>query len=707
MKIDDPDVQDILKKYEDRLNIKRKPVKEYKQDSSFSREYEIFRKEHLKLRGTLYENLCNVFARIVSIKPNKKEEIPLQRAIETIHYEINPTGAVSFATLIGFFFVLIGILLGVKNFIVLGFGIGIFSPLLIMIFGLIIIKPMSKIPIYLADRWRLRASNQMVLSVLYIIMYMRHTSNLENGIRFSAEHIQDPLSLDFRKVFWDVETGKYSTIKESLDNYLFTWRDYNLDFVNSFHLIQSSLFEPSEDRRINLLDKALDTILTGTHDKMMHYAQNLKNPITMLHMLGVVLPILGLVMFPLLGSFLGGSVKWWHLFILYNIILPIMVYYIGNNLLSKRPTGYGQSKIAVKQKDTPFLLGLFLTLGIASLGLFPVVVHLFDPNFDIALGNVFGNFLNYKDTGEGPFGVGALLIGFFVPLGLGFGVGTYYKLKSSKLKKIRDQTIELESEFSGSLFQLGNRIGDGIPTEIAFADVGQTMQGTSTGEFFKKVVVNLENLGMDMENAIFNLQNGAILDYPSPLIESSMEVLIESSRKGPKVAATSLISISNYIAQIRRVNERLKDLLSEIVSSMKSQITFMAPVIAGIVVGIASMVVTVIDQLGNLLTNSGTDSATNLGALSAASQIFIIKDVIPGYYFQLIVGIYVFEIIFVLTVLTSLIEFGSDKLNEQYSLGRNLMKSVSLYVIIAALTVLIFNALAVTILTGLGSDLSI
>ena len=98
------------------------------------------------------------------------------------------------------------------------------------------------------------------------------------------------------------------------------------------------------------MDKALDVILSETYEKMLHYAHNLKGPITMLHMMGVILPILGLVILPLVVSFMG-SVRWYHLATLYNIILPIGVFYLGKNILSKRPTGYGDSDISEENPE--------------------------------------------------------------------------------------------------------------------------------------------------------------------------------------------------------------------------------------------------------------------------------------------------------------------------------------------------------------------
>ena len=51
------------------------------------------------------------------------------------------------------------------------------------------IIPLQKLPYYLANSWRMKASNQMVLCVFYVVTYMRHTSNLENAIDFASHYI--------------------------------------------------------------------------------------------------------------------------------------------------------------------------------------------------------------------------------------------------------------------------------------------------------------------------------------------------------------------------------------------------------------------------------------------------------------------------------------------------------------------------------------
>jgi len=697
MVIKDPEVRKILEKYEKKLkkNIDVSDIENY-EPSNFSVEYETFREEALSTRLTAYENWCSITEKIIKIRPPEKQRIKLEKNISMAHLNVTPTGAASFAAFISMVIIIISVVIGVILFLIDHDPSIFLFPLVITLFGLLLVKPLTNLPNFISARWRMKATNQMVLCILYVVMYMRHTSNLEHAIKFATDHIGNPLALDLRKVFWDIETKKFATIKESLDFYLTRWRDYSLEFVNAFHLVQGSLYEPSETRRLELLDKALEVILERTYEKMLKYARELTSPVTMLHMLGVVLPILGLVIFPLLGSFMGGSIKWYHLAILYNILLPLLVFTLGSNILSKRPTGFGEG-IEIKGRASAFSLAFFVGFVLIIMGLIPVIIGTsYDFNF------FGGKFFDYRG-GDGPFGIGALLMGMFIPLGIGLGMSIYYGLKTKEAIKIREETKKLEDEFGGSLFQLGTRVGDGIPTEAAFSDVAETMQGTPAGDFFRMVNINIRSLGMGLREAIFNKNNGAILYFPSNLIRSSMEILIESSRKGPQIVARSLISISDYINSVHKVNERIKDLLAEVVSSMKSQINFLAPIIAGVVVGISSMLVNIIGKLGDMVSSAAAQGDTSsLGNLGAISTMFKIKDAIPGFYFQIVVGIYVVQIIYILTMLSNGVENGVDKLNEQNQLGKNLLRGVGFYIIVALIVTLIFNAMANTILTSIG-----
>lgn len=689
-----------------------------------SREYSQFKEESMSKQLNIYEKMCNWAEKTLKIKPDVNKEADLREAIDIVHLNITPSGVTSFSIIAPVIVFIGGSLL---SFIIFQ---SFFFVLFFLILGVSMMRPLANLPLFIANNWRLQASNQMVLSIFYVVTYMRHTSNLENAINFAAEHLAPPLSLDLKKVVWNMETGKFDSVKESLDNYLETWRKWNLEFIEAFHLIEGSLYEGNEERRVSVLDKSLTVILEETYEKMMHYATNLKSPMTMLHMLGIILPILGLVILPLVVSFMEGA-KWYHIAMLYNIALPIGVFYLGKTILSKRPTGYGDTDISQdhpelrKYKNILIKLGkteisvqpLWMAISVGVIlfiiGMSPMIMHYLNSDFDIGFGDIDESsscghtfcLIEYKcpktapgcSPGKqiGPFGLGASLLSLCITLSFGIGIGLYYKLRSKNVIKIRERAKELENEFASGLFQLGNRLGDNLPAEIAFGKVAEMMQDTASGQFFQMVSSNIRRLGMGVEQAIFDPRSGALVHFPSNLIESSMKVLVESVKKGPQIAAQALLNISKYVKEIHRVNERLKDLMADIISSMKSQTSFLTPVIAGIVVGITSMVTTILGKLGSQMAQMTRETGSQVTTFAT-----MFGTGIPTFYFQVIVGIYVVQIVYILTILTNGIENGSDKLNERYMQGVNLIKSTLLYVFVAAVVIIIFNSIAGKILTA-------
>jgi len=171
---------------------------------------------------------------------------------------------------------------------------------------------------------------------------------------------------------------------------------------------------------------------------------------------------------------------------------------------------------------------------------------------------------------------------------------------------------------------------------------------------------------MTVENAVFDSRKGAIIYFPSALIATSIRILVESSKKGLKIAAQSLMSISQYIKNIEKINERLKDLLAEIVSDMRSNMTFLAPLLSGIVVGLTVMITAILSKL-ELSEIAGGDAG--VGGLGNLVILFEVTKMAPPYFIQIIIGIYLVEVIFILTATLVGVDSVEDKLDEAESEG--------------------------------------
>jgi len=716
-----PTVEEVLKKYGSKIEGKVRTTS-LKQNKEYSQEYLKFKKEISK-KYSGYEKWAHTLGKTFRINPSTKDLIKIKKSISSAHLEIEPWQAITLSVMAFISVFFLGLIVSVAIALVKGsfleFPVLLF--MLVIVFSIFLFYFANNYPERLAKKWRLKASSQMVPAILYIVVYMRHTANLERAIAFASEHLQYPLALDFKKIFYNVEIGKFSTIKESLDNYLESWSDYAPEFIESFHLIESSLFEPENARRITILEKSLQVVLEGVYDNMLKFSHSVRSPLTNIYMLGVVLPTLGLALLPLASALVGGLLSFVHVFIIFNLIIPFFVFYLTDKVLMLRPGGHGESDFLERnplyskyKSKKPYVNAFVICLPFLIIGLLPLIFQYTpinevfgiakDVSFkDLGMG-VFGDatFFGFIENGsgvKGPFGMGALLLSLFFPLGLAIFFIYVYKQKTKDLIKARNKTKSLEKEFNNSLFQLGNRLGNGVPVELVFGKVAEATKNLLTNDFFKRVHYNIQQMGMGVDKAIFDKKRGAINSYPSNLIATSMRILVESSKKGLKIAAVSLMSISQYIKNINKITLRLKDMLAEISSDMKSNMTFLAPLLSGIVVGLAAMITSILTKL-KLAAFSG-EGATELGGLGGVLNIFDVSAMIPPYYLQISVGIYLIQIIFILTATLITIDSGEDKLQRINAIGMNLKKGVILYFITALIAILALFLLSTLVLGNL------
>lgn len=712
------DVEGIIRKHVRRIEGQLQTSENKKVD--YSQEYRKF-KEEMSPEVSRYERWAKSLGNIIKLKISEKDSSRIKKFLGIAHLDLEPWQPITLSVMAFLGALFLGVLISLA-ILLIGGSFPVLFFFLVIIFSFFVFYFVNGYPARLANSWRLKASSQMVPAILYIVVYMRHTPNLERAVAFASEHLEYPLAMDFKKVFYDVQVGRFSSIKESLDNYLETWRDYSIEFIESFHLIESSLYEPDDSRRIATLEKSLKVVLDGVYDKMLRFTHNVKSPLTNVYMLGVVLPTLGLALLPLATAMLGGLLNWVHVFILFNLIIPFLVFYLTDKVLFLRPGGHGDSSLLERnplypkyKSKAPYFKAFFIVLPFFIIGLLPFIFQY--TSFPELLGlqkdytfsqlglnffgddKVFGFVENGSGGTAGPLGVGALLLSMLIPLGLALFFALSFKERTAELIIEREKTNQLEAEFNNSLFQLGNRIGNGTPSEIAFGKISESSGGLMTEDFFRRVNYNIRQMGMSVEKAIFDPRRGAIIYYPSDLISTSMRILVEASKKGLQIAAISLMSISEYVKNIQKITSRLEDLLAEVISDMKSNMSFLAPLLSGVVVGLAAMITSILTRLHiKELSGQGAEGLGNLGNIV---NIFDVTAMIPPYFLQIIIGLYLVQIVFILTRALVTIDSGEDKLERTNKTGKNLTSAMILYFITAFLAVITLFVLTSIVVGGL------
>ncbi len=202
-----PSVKDILSKHSARIEGQIKTDSISKTD--YSKAYIKFKKEMIP-ELSRYEKWCQTLGKTIKLKISKKDEERIKKQLEIAHLNIEPWQALTLSVMSFLGLFILGLLISVAVTLIksslAGFPFLFF--VLIIISSVFLFYFVNSYPARLAGKWRLKASSQMVPSILYIVVYMRHTPNLERAIAFASDHLQYPLSLDFKKIFYDVEIGK-------------------------------------------------------------------------------------------------------------------------------------------------------------------------------------------------------------------------------------------------------------------------------------------------------------------------------------------------------------------------------------------------------------------------------------------------------------------------------------------------------------------
>lgn len=691
----------LRKKYKGKLERQLNPKSKSNTNKSYSHAYKQFKREQAGKFHLFYEFLCRKAHKILKVDIKKKDREKVEPFLRLAHFNVKPESVYSLTYLLSLF----SFVAAIPIMIIVGLIPGVLLGLAGAIFFLFYIPGYPKSTFI---KWRAKASDQLVLSVMYMVIQMERVPNLELAVEFVARHTAPPVSLDFMKVLWDVESKRYPSIQESLESYVETWRDWNDDFIEATHLVEFSLQQKSEKSRKKTLKRATKVVLEGTHQHMLHYARSLQAPMQALHMLGVVLPIMALVMLPLIGAFMGQNIRWYYVAILYNIIFPLLVYYLGRDMLQKRPAGTSKedSYTYIREKYTrPYIKVGGTKLNIPPIALAIVVGLLIGIPGILYFSHLILSPMGAEALDKALFSVKTLLLSLDLVAALGIGAGTYFFYSVHYLIKIKRKIENIEDQFPSAIFQLANRIKEKVPAEVAFSKVVRNMPKSDISGLFWLIDYNLKKQSSTLKDAIFNKKYGALSYYPSGIIKSSMSVLVDAVKRGPRAAAKSLFSISRYLTDLKRVNNRLKDLMADTTSSMRMQIALFIPLITGLVTSLDMLIVKILRGLGETLggmTFEGGMSSSAASTATAASQmnvgsellsIFQFQYMIPAFVFAVIVGVYIIQIVCIISYLLNGITRGYDRIELKYLIGRNLFIATPFYCVVAALASLALTSI--------------
>jgi hypothetical protein len=101
------------------------------------------------------------------------------------------------------------------------------------------------------------------------------------------------------------------------------------------------------------------------------------------------------------------------------------------------------------------------------------------------------------------------------------------------------------------------------------------------------------------------------------------------------------------------------------------------------------------------ISNLASGGVSSIGNLDAILSIFDMTQMIPPYLLQISVGIYLIEIIFILTGTLVVIDSGEDALEKTNKTGKNLKTGIGLYFATSLISILALFLLTTIVLGNL------
>ena len=636
-----------------------------------SREYKIFREDERlsTLPRTIYEKACNFSEHVIRVQPDKKTREKLQYAIDFAHLKTTPEGVISFTFLFMLIVLLPTLLLIFLNMLGLP-GLPLGYGAMVIVIGVFLTYYFYFYPRHLKSRYEMLVGSDIVTAVLYIVMYMRNSPSLEGAVRFASENISDELGLELKKLLWDVEVGNFLSMEDALIDYTRKWSN-NRPFVESIQLVITSLKQVGE-KRITMLEESVNIILEGNREQARHFNQKLKLPVTIVHALGIILPVMGLVLFPIVAVFLKVDAS--VLFVGYDIILPFILYFTITNILEVRPATF--SKIDITENPDVPPKGK-VKIGKKYVRAWPIALV---PGLTLI---ILGIFLYFSELSEGASFEG-IIPAVMITFGIALSIALYFILISKQKLKLREETRHIEREFAEALFQLGNQVSGGTPLELSIENSMDRIKNMKIRNLFEKALKNMKMLGMTFRQAFFDEKYGAVRYYPSKLIKTVMRTVVEASKKGVVVASTAMLSVSRYLKDLHQTQEEINESLNDTLNSLKFQAYFLTPMISGVVGTLAIIIIRILKQLGE-------QSATYSGGVPLLAQFGEIS--ITPFQFIMIVAIYMIETSFILAMFINSIENGEDPVGRQNITGYTLLISFIVFSASLFITLTVFGPL--------------
>jgi hypothetical protein len=520
-------------------------------------------------------------------------------------------------------------------------------------------------------------SEEMLRAIMKLSTFISIHTSMEYSFKETALDLRGTLRLQFDDILTKIKHKEYSSLGEALSLYIPQWNKTNPDFVKSLKLLQTAEISPESEKK-QIITEVIETIILSYHQSGKRFAESLASKSKSLVAMGVLLPIISLMILPLASIFLPGIVSAPLIAFIYNIVFPSVLLVMALNFSVERiQVDTIHLEDSPKYEPVPFLTYVMSAI-IAAILAIPTYFHAASINLSTA------------ELASREYTVSSILMMGAAPFGIVIAIWLFTKAYLKQYEKMWDDVSEVEQDFPyllqifSTYLNLNQSVESIIP-EIINDYETHGFKDHSVVRIFKELDLRLRTSKKTIE-VLFTEHLPKIC--PSHKVSQSLKHIVSFTNISQKSAASASKMVREQTLSIYKLDDYIRSLLSETVGLISITVTFLAPLLSAVAVIMSLAIVMSLSFISDQLETI----SSSMGAQVKGLELVDIQTIIPPTIIELIVSIYLIEMILVLSLYLTNIKIGNDRYQFIKTLNSNIIFGFMLYATILISGFVIFRS---------------
>lgn len=519
-------------------------------------------------------------------------------------------------------------------------------------------------------------SEEMLKAVMKLSTYISMNTGLEYAIIETNKDLRGILRLQFNDIIMKLKTKERTTLGDAISDYVDVWNKINPEFVKSLKLLQTAIMSPKEERE-TIIGEVIETIILNYHNSGKRFAETLASKAKVLIALGVLLPIISLMLLPLVSIFLPNIVTPSLIAFIYNILFPTTLLLMALDFSAARV-----QVNTIRLEDSPYYTKMplwlyFMSAAIIIVFSIPSILHL--NNIDMTL----------VETASREYALSSILVVGTAPLGIVIAIFFFTRYYIKRYEKLWNEVYQTELDFPyllqvfSTYLNLNRSVESIIPEIINDYEVH--------GYKDHPIVAIFRRLKHELHTSKKTIRELTIKILPricpSLKVSQTLTQLVGFTEISQRSAGRAAKMVRQQSLSIHKLDDYIKSLLSDTVGLINITTTMLAPLLSAVAVIMSLAIVMSLTFISQQLESI----SASMGAKATKLSLVDITAIIPPTVIEIIVSIYLIEMVLVLSIFMSNIKIGNDKYLLMKTINSNILIGFMIYAIILVMGFMLFR----------------